>query len=64
MPPSGKPGAGTIDETPGLAGGPGPTPPGIDDGTVVPRRAEPEAAPAPAPSEEEQREEGEAAERR
>ncbi|HEX9402080.1 MAG TPA: hypothetical protein VF912_18365 [Anaeromyxobacter sp.] len=57
-----KPGAGEIDETPGLAGGPGPTPPGVDDGTTMPRRAEPERM-APPPSAAEQRDEGEAAER-
>ena len=59
----GKPGAGEIDETPGLAGGPGPTPPGVEDGTTVPRRARPEPGAAPPPSAEEQQAEGEAAER-
>jgi hypothetical protein len=54
-----RPGAGEIDETPGLAGGPGPTPPGIDDGTAEPRRAKPE----PPPSAAAQQAEGEAAER-
>lgn len=49
-----------IDSTPGLAGGPGPTPPGVEDGTPQPREAAPEAGP---PSADEQREEGEAAER-
>jgi hypothetical protein len=59
--PTRRPGAGEIDETPGLAGGPGPTPPGIDDGTVEPRRATPETPP---PSDAEaQQAEGEAAER-
>ncbi len=57
-----KPGEGEIDETPGLAGGPGPTPPGVEDGTAAPRRAEPERT-APPPSAAEQQEEGEAAER-
>jgi hypothetical protein len=58
-----RPGAGDIDPAPGLAGGPGPTPPGVEDGTPVPREAEPEA-PAPAPSAAEGQEEaGEAAER-
>ncbi len=56
-----KPGAGEIDETPGLAGGPGPTPPGVEDGTAAPRLAEPETAPPPSAAE--QRDEGEAAER-
>lgn len=59
MGPTRKPGAGSIDETPGLAGGPGPTPPGVEDGTVEPRRAWPE----PPPSAEAQQAEGEAAER-
>jgi hypothetical protein len=53
-----KPGTEEIDSTPGLAGGPGPTPPGVEDGTPRPREAAPETIPA-----EEQREEGEAAER-
>ncbi len=53
-------GPGEIDETPGLAGGPGPTPPGIDDGTVTPRRAQPEPTP---PSAAEQGDEADAAER-
>jgi hypothetical protein len=57
-----KPGEGEIDATPGLAGGPGPTPPGVDDGTAAPRRAEPERM-APPPSAREQQDEGEAAER-
>jgi hypothetical protein len=56
------PGEGEIDPTPGLAGGPGPTPPGVEDGTAVPRLAEPEAA-GPAPAAEEVKEAGEAAER-
>jgi hypothetical protein len=60
--PSDKPGVGEIDETPGLAGGPGPTPPGVEDGTADPRRAAPEPS-GPAPAPEEQRREGEAAER-
>jgi hypothetical protein len=59
--PTRRPGAGEIDETPGLAGGPGPAPPGVDDGTAAPRYAEPEATPAP-PAERQQAE-GEAAER-
>jgi hypothetical protein len=59
MSPTRRPGAGEIDETPGLAGGPGPTPPGLDDGTAEPRHAAPEAGPSP----EEQQAEGEAAER-
>jgi hypothetical protein len=53
-----RPGAGEIDPTPGLAGGPGPTPPGVEDGTAVPRAAEPESPAAPA-----SRAEGEVAER-
>jgi hypothetical protein len=57
-----RPGEGEIDPTPGLAGGPGPTPPGVEDGTVVPRLAEPET-PGTAPPADEQREEGETAER-
>lgn len=61
MAPTRKPGAGRIDEVPGLAGGPGPTPPGVEDGTVEPRRAQPEAAPQPSAGAQEQ--EGEAAER-
>lgn len=61
MAPTRRPGAGQIDEVPGLAGGPGPTPPGVEDGTVEPRRARPEpAGPPPAGA---QQEEGEAAER-
>src|SRR6266542_538695 len=56
-----KPGAGEIDETPGLAGEPRPTPPGGEDGTAAPRLAEPETAPPPSAAE--QRDEGEAAER-
>jgi hypothetical protein len=60
--PSDKPGRGEIDETPGLAGGPGPTPPGVEDGTPELRRAAPEPS-DPAPSQEEQRRHGEAAER-
>ena len=59
----GKPGAGEIDETPGLAGGPGPTPPGVEDGTATPRRAQPEPRAAPPPTAGEQQAEGEAAER-
>jgi hypothetical protein len=47
-----------IDETPGIAGGPGPLPPGVEDGMPRPRKAAPETLPA-----EEQRERGEAAER-
>lgn len=61
MGPTRKPGAGEIDETPGLAGGPGPIPPGVEDGTPELRRARPE--PAAPPSAEGQQEEGEAAER-
>lgn len=57
-----KPGEGEIDATPGLAGGPGPAPPGVDDGTATPRRAEPEPT-GPPPSAAEQQAEGEAAER-
>jgi hypothetical protein len=60
MAPSRKPGAGEIDETPGLAGGPGPTPPGVEDGTAAPRFARPEAPPADPAA---QQAEGEAAER-
>jgi hypothetical protein len=56
------PGSGEIDETPGLAGGPGPTPPGVDDGTVTPRRARPEPSASPS-SGAEQGDEAEAAER-
>lgn len=55
---TGKPGAGEIDETPGIAGGPGPAPPGVEDGTTTPRRARPEPPLTP----EGQRDEGEAAE--
>jgi hypothetical protein len=58
-----RPGEGEIDPTPGLAGGPGPTPPGVEDGTAVPRAATPETSPPRAPSAEEARREGEAAER-
>jgi hypothetical protein len=59
-----RPGAGDIDPTPGLAGGPGPTPPGVEDGTAVPRTAEPEPSGAEeAPPAEADREAGEAAER-
>ncbi len=58
--PSGKPGAGEIDGTPGIGGGPGPTPPGVEDGIAVPRRAEPEA---PARPSADQQAEAEAAER-
>jgi hypothetical protein len=62
--PSDEPGRGEIDQTPGLAGGPGPTPPGVEDGTPEPRRAAPErGGPGPAPAPAEQRREGEAAER-
>jgi hypothetical protein len=61
MAPTRKPGAGRIDEVPGLAGGPGPTPPGVEDGTVEPRRARPE--PGSQPSAGAQEQEGEAAER-
>lgn len=53
-----KPGIEEIESTPGLAGGPGPTPPGVEDGTPRPREAAPETIPA-----EEQRKEGEIAER-
>jgi hypothetical protein len=60
--PSDKPGRGEIDETPGLAGGPGPTPPGVEDGTPDLRRAAPEPSGPPA-SPEEQRLHGEVAER-
>ncbi len=49
-----------IDQTPGLAGGPGPTPPGLDDGTPTPSAAAPETVPRTAG---EQRELGEVAER-
>lgn len=59
--PTRRPGAGEIDETPGLAGGPGPTPPGVEDGTAAPRVAHPE--PSPTPTAAEQEAEGEAAER-
>lgn len=38
-----KPGKGEIDPAPGIAGGPGPTPPGVEDGTVRPRHAQPES---------------------
>jgi hypothetical protein len=47
-----------LDETPGLVGGPGPTPPGVDDGT--PKPALEGAAPESAAS---QQRAGEAAER-
>jgi hypothetical protein len=57
------PGEGEIDPTPGLAGGPGPTPPGVEDGTATPRLAEPEPAAPAAPGPEEIKEEAEAAER-
>jgi hypothetical protein len=40
-----RPDQGRIDPTPGLAGGPGPTPPGVEDGVPEPRPAEPEAVP-------------------
>jgi hypothetical protein len=46
--------------TPGLAKGPGPTPPGVDDGTVKPA---PEGTFAPPLGAEEQERHGEAAER-
>ncbi len=59
--PTGRPGEGNIDPTPGLAGGPGPAPPGVEDGTPDLRPA----APEPGGSEhgEAQREAGEAADR-
>jgi hypothetical protein len=50
---------GEIDPTPGLAGGPGPTPPGVEDGTPHPRKAAPETVPPAS----EQQAEGEIAER-
>jgi hypothetical protein len=59
--PGDRPGEGKIDATPGLAGGPGPAPPGVDDGTPAPRRAAPEPG-GPPPDAAEQRREGEAAE--
>ncbi len=55
-----KPDEGRIDPTPGIAGGPGPLPPGIEDGIPEPRPAEPESVPLAA---EPQRDAGEAAER-
>jgi hypothetical protein len=55
-----KPDEGRIDPTPGIAGGPGPTPPGVEDGLPEPRLAEPESVPVAADP---QREAGEAAER-
>jgi hypothetical protein len=61
--PSDRPGEGKIDQTPGLAGGPGPTPPGVDDGLPEPRLAAPEPGDASPPAADEQRKEGEAAER-
>jgi len=61
--PTGRPGEGKIDPTPGLAGGPGPAPPGVDDGTPDVRPAAPESG-GPAPERgEAQREAGERAER-
>jgi hypothetical protein len=57
------PGEGRIDPAPGLAGGPGPTPPGVEDGTAIPRLAEPEPQAPPASPPERVKEEGEAAER-
>jgi hypothetical protein len=59
MPKDPRPGTGEIDQTPAIAGGPGPTPPGLDDGTPHPRPAAPEAP----PSARAQREAGEIAER-
>jgi hypothetical protein len=61
--PSDRPGEGEIDQTPGLAGGPGPTPPGVDDGLPEPRLAAPEPGGASPPSADAQRKKGEAAER-
>ncbi len=59
--PSERPDEGKIDPAPGLAGGPGPTPPGVEDGTPAPRPAAPETTgPSPADA---QREAGEAAQR-
>jgi hypothetical protein len=49
-----------IDQTPGLAGGPGPTPPGVEDGTPTPTAAQPETVPRTARA---QQEAGEIAER-
>jgi hypothetical protein len=58
MEPKEEPVEGRIDPAPGLAGGPGPTPPGLEDGTAVPRGGVPETTDAAA-----QQGEGEAAER-
>jgi hypothetical protein len=60
--PSDRPGEGEIDPTPGLAGGPGPKPPGIEDGLPEPRTAAPEAG-GPSTDAETQKREGEASER-
>jgi hypothetical protein len=61
--PNERPGEGRIDPTPGLGGGPGPTPPGVENGIPEPRPAAPEAPGAVPLSGEGQRKQGEAAER-
>ncbi len=61
--PSERPGEGTIDPTPGLAGGPGPAPPGVEDGAPEVRPAVPETIGPGPPADKPPKEVGEAAER-
>lgn len=56
------PGINEISQTPGLAGGPGPTPPGVDDGTPKPVEGEDEGT-GPVPQGAAQKRAGEVAER-
>jgi hypothetical protein len=58
-----RPGTKAITEAPGLAGGPGPTPPGVEDGTPRPLEGDVEEAGAIPLDAQEQQEAGEAAER-
>ncbi len=63
MPNDQVPGTNQISETPGLAGGPGPTPPGVDDQTPKPVEGEAEETAAIPRGAQAQRQVGEVAER-
>jgi hypothetical protein len=57
------PGTNEISQTPGLAGGPGPTPPGVTDGTPEPIEGAGEGVASAPRGAQEQKEAGEVAER-
>jgi hypothetical protein len=63
MPNDPLPGTNEISQTPGLAGGPGPTPPGVSDGTPTPTEGDDEGTAGVPRGAQAQKQAGEVAER-